>query len=102
MKLDFILEKDFMVEEGLHRSVVVLFYVFFIYCSIELWRLHPNREPWNFYPGFYFYINTFYFIFRVWYRKKEQLADPSVYSIIDYVVETKNSDRKITYIQNRD
>jgi len=80
-------KRDPIVEEELWRSVAVYFISFLIIGTLDY-------EGYISIGGFgtfvwAFILTAIHFVLMVRYRKKEQLTDPSISSIIDYLLQPK-------------
>lgn len=81
------MKRDPIVEEELWRSVAVYFISFLIIGTLDY-------EGYISIGGFgtfvwAFILTAIHFVLMVRYRKKEQLTDPSISSIIDYLLQPK-------------
>lgn len=83
---------DHIVKEELLRSFPVLFVSFLIIGLLNREGYIPLEMSRVFILALF--VTAVHFFFMVWYRKKEQLLNPSIFSIIGYVFESRSYEEK--------
>lgn len=74
---------DSIVKQGLLRSIAVYFFFFLLFNTLY-YKGYISIEP-GITLILAFLVTIAHFLLMVWYRRKEQLLNPSIFSIINYV-----------------
>lgn len=74
---------DSIVKQGLLRSIAVYFFFFLLFNTLY-YKGYISIEP-GITLILAFIVTIAHFLLMVWYRRKEQLLNPSIFSIINYV-----------------
>ena len=86
------MKRDHVVEEELWRSVAVYFISFLIVGTLDYEGYVSVGGLGTFVWAFV--LTAIHFTLMVRYRKKELLTDPSIFSIIDYLLQPKRPEGK--------
>lgn len=86
------MNRDPIVEEELWRSVAVYFASFLVVGTLNIMGYIAVEGIATFILAFI--ITSIHFALMVRYRKKEQLTDPSISSIIDHLLQAKKPERR--------
>ncbi|MGB9928437.1 MAG: hypothetical protein ACPK85_08540 [Methanosarcina sp.] len=83
---------DSIVKQEMLRSIAVYFFFFFLFNALYY------KGYISFEPGITlilaFLVTIVHFWLMVWYRRKEQLLNPSIFSIINYVLRSESYEEK--------
>jgi len=85
-----------IVKEEIMRSLPIYFFSFLIIGYLNAEGYISIREVEIFILAFF--VMLVHFSFMVWYRKKEQLVDPSISSIISHIFQSKSYEKKTNVI----
>lgn len=86
------MNRDPIVEQELWRSVAVYFASFLVVGVLNIMGYISVEGIATFILAFI--ITSIHFAFMVRYRRKEQLTDPSISSIIDHLLQPKKPERR--------
>lgn len=81
-----------IVKQELLRSIAVYFSFFFLFNALY-YKGYISIEP-GITLILAFLVTIVHFWLMVWYRRKEQLLNPSIFSIINYVLRSESYERK--------
>jgi len=83
---------DSIVKQELLRSIAVYFFFFFLFNALY-YKGYISIEP-GIILILAFLVTIVHFWLMVWYRRKEQLLNPSIFVIIDYIFRPKSYEEK--------
>lgn len=86
------MNRDPIVEQEICRSIPVYFASFLIVGVLNIMGYISVEGITTFILAFI--MTSIHFAFMVRYRRKEQLTDPSISSIIDHLLQPKNPERR--------
>lgn len=88
------MEIDYIVKEELWRSLPVCFFSFLIIGFLDMEGYISIGASGTFILALVF--TAIHFSFMVWYRRKEQLLNPSIFFILNYIFSSKSREERTT------
>ena len=77
---------DYIIKEEIWRSIPVYFFSVLIFGVLNREGYIPTKSSTTFILAFL--STAAHFSIMVWYRKKEHLTNPSIYSILDNIFQS--------------
>lgn len=91
---------DNIVKEELWRSTAMYFFFFMLFSFLD--RAGYISIAPEVILTLSFVFTAVHFLFMVWYRKKEQLFDPSIHSIVDHIFRSEPYEEKTSEISEKE